>query len=123
MTSSVHQYLINVNTGVDFPYYPTLQGRNYDIEKLHACELPRGSDYLEIFEPLFKLEKNATNYQHTTAHLLCTVMKDMDKKASKPIELDYFKFKLDEYFKDICVSKYSDDPLESQPRDSTKRKK
>ena len=103
MTSSINQYLVEINTGVEYPYY---NQKTYNDDKkydgdLDDFKIPAESDYTQIFDKLIKMEQtNTPNYEETNARALCHRMLNLEKQNARvdPKELDEFKNRLDQYF-------------------------
>jgi hypothetical protein len=106
MAHFLNQYFVNINTGVEYPYY-NQKSYNGDIDyngDLDNFTLPADSDYKQEFMILIELERtNTQNHEETTAEALCYRMLEIDKQVKDLGKVDAwylqeFKIRLDQYF-------------------------
>jgi hypothetical protein len=104
MTSSINQYLVKINTGVEYPYYnqSSYIGDKYN-GKFDNIKRDPGKEYTEIFAELIKIEGPRQSAEEPNAKMLCSMMRDIEKTTEVgsydfKYKLEHFKSLLDRYF-------------------------
>jgi hypothetical protein len=99
MSFSANQYLVKINTGVEYPYYNQKTYHN-DIDypgDLDDFEVPK-KNYMGYFKQLFDMDEG-DNGGNTTARAICQQMLNLEQQSFVNAEkLEYFKFSLDKFF-------------------------